>query len=738
MRVAGLPDPPGRPRVTRVLWLAPALIPLAIWAPVLRHHYLPPQHVEERAIEASRHEPPDRLLRGVERYWLFDDGLDRPEAIVRVAEALLEGRAEFPNEPVRPIRLPFDPDDIDEGPNDWQLSLASLSMPCALLRSYELTGREAFFSAARESILAWDAFERRSWLPRGQIWNDHALSSRVAVLARFWRLYRARPDYRPEVARRILEMAARSGHMLSDPRRFTAATNHGVMQNIALLQLRLAFPHLPESGRYETLAISRLDEQLPFYVSSEGVVLEHSASYQAFGVRLLKVALLYAGQLGRPVPQDWRTKYVRAKRFYATLRRPDGTLPTYGDTVWAAKAGESSGAVTRLRGVPWGRAARYHGAREGLFPVSGYSVWWTGLDDWPEVAAMSQAVVAWSWYPGHAHAHAEEPNVVLWAGGVQWWANVGAWPAGRPGRMEAISWPGSNAPHVVGEPLVSDRRVTVRHHERGPGASIVDLEREGPAALRVRRQVIEHAPDTWVVVDHVSGPPGGRMRTTWTTAPAVRLEPGAVEGSWVLTAPGTSKALTALLFGSPGTSVAHHRGSLAPFAGWAASDDGPLPTSALVLEQPAEGGWSVAVWLWGRPVAAAPSMVRWDGPERWSLSVPVGDGRLRVKRRDRRLLIGEGQERASRLRLADAPDPTAAVARIRAARAQTSARYPSFREHGQSRRRITYAVLALLGLQEATFVLVRRFAPRLGPALRAASVVGWLALVVGLVAVYWR
>ena len=57
-------------------------------------------------------------------------------------------------------------------------------------------------------------------------------------------------------------------------------------------------------------------------------------------------------------------------------------------------------------------------------------------------------MVLWANFVSHAHKHADETSMVVWAGGKSWWENVGYWPYGVEGRSEAESWSGSNAPHL--------------------------------------------------------------------------------------------------------------------------------------------------------------------------------------------------------------------------------------------------------------------------------------------------
>jgi Heparinase II/III N-terminus len=133
-----------------------------------------------------------------------------------------------------------------------------------------------------------------------------------------------------------MSMVARSEALLAKPGLFTVATNHGIMQNLALWHASMAFPALPHTQEYQRLASARMNDQMKFYLGEEGVILEHSAGYQPFGLERLAWAFRYLDLMHQPVPQEWIDKYERAQKFYGTLRRPDGSLPMLGDTDAAA------------------------------------------------------------------------------------------------------------------------------------------------------------------------------------------------------------------------------------------------------------------------------------------------------------------------------------------------------------------------------------------------------------------
>ena len=304
-------------------------------------------------------------------------------------------------------------------------------------------------------------------------------------------------------------------------------SNHGVMQNLGLLQLSLAFPSLPEAALYRQTALERLDQQMAFFIDARGVIRENSAGYQAYGLEMLGMTFRSMTLLGDPVPEMWAQRYTAGLRFLDSLRRPDGTLPANGDT-----DGASAGDFPRVTEVDaQGTSSElrpYEGQRPDraltLHASAGYWINWEGLDGWPAGKDVSQTLVTWTSPPARAHKHADEMSVLLWADDTSWLTSVGYWPYGEQGRDEAESWDGANAPHLVDEDTLSQRTTRLLSQGSNGRAAAVDLERTGPGDYRARRQVVQASPDVWVVLDLVGGAPATTTRTVWTVSPDVDLD----------------------------------------------------------------------------------------------------------------------------------------------------------------------------------------------------------------------
>lgn len=728
--------------------LAPLAVLVAVWVPHFAHYYVASDRVTAIMLEESRRAPDDGRLRELADFtsgYLIARPVLELSNPVPAANQLLQGLVDVPGLPRIRISLPFSADDIDRDGDRWQLDFAGLTLVELLLRAYAQTKEDRYLLAARDMVVGWATYERTVWRPRGFLWNDHAVAARIPVLGRFWLAYRRHPAFDPAVAAIVLQFASRSAAFLARPDHFTVHSNHGVMQNLALWHYALAFPMLPGAMGYESIAYTRFGEQMGFYINDEGVILEHSAGYHRDGLELLGLAFRYLDLLRIPAPASWVQKYDRALSFYAEVRRPDGSLPMFGDT---SDGADPVGPLTpRLRAdghrdPPAPRADWPPPGPNALYRVAGYSVWWHGLQGWPDPAGLSQTVVAWSYFLGHGHKHADELSVHIWAGGRSWLTGVGYWPYAVRGRSQVEAWSGSNAPHLVDESPRSFRSTRLLSHGWSEQVAALDLERRLVGGYVVRRQVTYAAPGVWVVTDRVVGAPSGVSRTQWAVPPDLALEATGAGWSYRAHPNAGSQSMSLGLLASPGTSVRQIRGSFDPFGGWAVVAGTPTAADALLVDQPAGDSWTIAVWCL-EGVSSRMSTCPRESPsgrfsddEEWTVSVATRPNPLTIRRQGPSVRLERPgiSSAPSILALQSTADTSADLLRIQRAYAAAVGRYPGFRDIGFYRLRISYGIIVMLALQEIFFAVVRP-ASRL---FRLLAVLGWLGLGGWLTLVYLR
>lgn len=711
------------------------LVFASIWVPELAHWYVSPTATTALVLNAARKVPEQSVLDEVAAMGLGAVARD-PKQVVFDAEQVMRGTLTLPGFAPAPITLPFAPENLQRGLPTFKLMVASLASADILLDAYRMTRREEFFRQARDVIVGFARYEAAQWIDHGMLWNDHAIGARIPVLVKFWAEYRERPEFDPSIGRLVLDLVARSAHLLAKPSFYAWRTGHGIISDVALLQIAVAFPELPGISEIRNIAAGRFGNHLNYWINEEGVTLLHSAGYhspQLFGVALRLYTLN-----GIKIPDDWWKRYAKAVDFDLLLRRPDGTLPMYGDTSSMPRLAprltarrDSDGAAEPLKA----RTPSPPSNAFAVYPIAGHAILWDGLPRADAADAIAaQTVVTWSYFPGLGHKVADELSMILWAGGRTWLTNTGYWPYGVWGREQAESWEASNAPHLSGEGKHSERTSRVRDLGRGDGVAFIDIERSGPPGYSVRRQIVRLVDDkSWVVLDHSLDSTAQTTTTNWTFYPDLSVTPLATPGRYWVAAPNSPAGMVCSISGSEGFRMELTAGRETPFAGWVVLDRTPTPAPAIVVRQPSRNSWSLATFALANTEQAAAvghgaRMDKWMDADHWTAVVPTASGEVTLTRTSNRLVVHRQRPPSGgdvEINLVARDTPAAAIATVRDAVRLGSESYSKFREMISYRVRMSYLLLAVLAGQELLLLLMRRRLTNVARTLRVASWAGW-------------
>lgn len=738
-----------RDRIIYLGWrlALPLAVVIALWMPHFMHYRIDRSPVSQSALQASTQAPTTAVLDEIAAMALgVRLGLADKE-IPGVAEQILAGSLPVPGFRDAPLVLQGYPQDYQRGPPTLQLVMASLEVENLLLGAFEQTDDRRFLDAASRRILDFAAHEAGQSQGRGFLWNDHALAGRVAVLVKLWRLVRERADFPLASSAQLLSLLERSGRLLAKPAHFTVRTNHGVVQNLALLQIAAAFPALPEAGAWRRLAVERLHVQLPFYVSREGVVLEHSAGYQLFGAELLAMAVRLSVLNGLVPAQSLIDAAQNSRQVLARMMRPDGTLPLLGNTGSgggnAMPSRENNGAVPVRHQLP---PHPVPATGCSLLPVAGYAIWWQGH----EPKTLSQTLVAWAKHDGHGHKHADEGAVLFWSGDVDWLTQTGYWPYGARHEKAAYSWTGANAPHQPGEEFFVPRSVQLLNTGEASGVNFIEVERRNTDGAQFRRQVLQLDAQTLLVLDFSQRVPRG-TETIWTVDPALRLLPGASEHSFISTPTADGRHLAISYATHAPARLQLRRGSEKPFAGWVVVNGKPTQADALQILNPSSDSASAVLFRVAsnpREVAQQISITPGATPEQWEVLLERAGESARISRSGATLTLGRGADRQAqdparlRVPLQPAPDVAADRAALKTAYARAVDTYPPWRDLSSYRLRLSYAIGSLALLVELGWFALSRWvgvpSRRQFLYAHAAMTAGWSAIAVWIFQFYLR
>lgn len=481
----------------------------------------PPQAI----VQELRLIPTDEILEEINEISVGAYGLGgyKDDEIIAAADAALNGRWVF-NDGLRDITVP------DKGIKGilntemGDLQFCSLIVPNLFARAFKISGETKYLQEAVRYVLGWSEFESSMIVPSSCVFNDHATAARAIVVTEIWRLYRNSEIYDAFEASYLLQYVQKLSHLLMYPALYEYRTNHGIMQNLSLLHLAIAFPLLQTSESSWEVGKSRLLSQLEYYINEEGVILEHSPGYHQNGLRRLAAAWRYLGLMGDAVPQDLASRYRKGLDFQAALRRPDRTLPLIGDTddhayspIQVASFDGSSVVSTELRHEPSGTEIPN---KTTAAPGAGWIVLWDGLKYWPNAEYLAQTVFHWGNFPTKAHKHADELAISIWSGGVQWVRGVGYWPYERS-RIEAIGWRSSNGPHWLNESATNNRHSSLVGSVIGEAVTFLNVLRTTEDGAAIRRQLIKIHDDTWILFDSFESATPGTAEVLWRLSPAI-------------------------------------------------------------------------------------------------------------------------------------------------------------------------------------------------------------------------
>ena len=700
--------------------MLPLIAMVLSWLPLVSHNYIVSDPVDWKSLEYDRHFPSDDELNEI--HFLYEPELSSDE-LVSIAQKILNGKIDIPGLPQRTISLPFDKNDVVNGPGNWQLALASFHIPFILCSAYEETGEKIYLTSARDNIVGWAEFDKKLWLPKGFIWNDHAISARISVIVKFWKLYRMHPLFDRTIAKKIFSFLIRDAKRLSNPTHFTFSSNHGIMQNIGLLQISFAFPKLKNNELFRTTGIERLNKQLEFYINSEGVVLEHSPGYHRDGILLLSQAFRILTKLNHPIPNRWKDKYEKALTVYSQLVRPDGSLPMIGDT-GSGKTGidmqicqfdDNNRCIALVNRSDWAPSLD-----PSLYPVAGLASWWTSSPGKKiDYTDLSQTVITWANFMGHAHKHADELSLTLWDDGNDWWTNIGYYPYGKKFRANAISWEGSNAPHLIGESKDSERAVELNSYYNSKDLDFIDLTRKGVVNnLIVNRQVFQiKEKKIWGVLDFYRFDQGETVRTIWTSIPEINIIHNKEMNCFTLNKPDKDIILQKHIRFSEGGKVNVYRGSVDPFAGWVIEKTAP----AITIEHSNKKSWALVVWKINKKgsfdndkqVKNNPVIAEVQDNNKWKIEIYLGKDPLVLERENENLHLSMNKIINSEKLIiinSDLPKNKISVEKekIESVFDKLSQNYPKFQTNFKKRLKATVFVIIILLGQEFLLVLVKK------------------------------
>ncbi len=168
------------------------------------------------------------------------------------------------------------------------------------------------------------------------LWHDHATAFRLKHLVRWINFLVLNDLYQDYISieeqKTLLDLVQKHVEFLNLEENYSKHTNHGFDQMLIVYTVSLLWSNIEYLIKAGELAEKRLEEELDFAFTHQGVHVENSPGYQKFMLSRIEL-LTELKELG----DDRLSKKAfdlieRAKKFLEVITMPNGYIPMIGDT----------------------------------------------------------------------------------------------------------------------------------------------------------------------------------------------------------------------------------------------------------------------------------------------------------------------------------------------------------------------------------------------------------------------
>ncbi|MGV2899420.1 heparinase II/III family protein [Achromobacter sp. AGC78] len=394
----------------------------------------------------------------------------------------------------------------------WQLHSLPFLRDLANASSVE---NESYFEFALSIVSDWERENTRFPLPSQFSWNDHSTAIRLVNISYFFVFTFERFRTRVDALRALAHAAERHIRVLMCDDFYVKGTNHGLDQAFALYQASLIFSTFDFSAAAKAIALERLEYELIKSFSSEHIHIENSPEYH--GVILsstIQVNSFIESCEDKGVLGD-TTKFINgALDYFAHIIRPDGNLPTIGDSLLAPPRSEFTW-LSAYASYPYFKHSYSRGAdgtplKEAfkIFPESGYAIFHGNRSATHHEQQLH--LVFKCGFLSHYHRQDDDNSVALYAYGEDWLVDGGLYIHDLSNPIR--EYMRSQYSHNVVTPVdaKTERRICpiprpriIEHSVNKDSASVIGFTNMYPGYEWIR-ELHYHSGETFTISDDIS------------------------------------------------------------------------------------------------------------------------------------------------------------------------------------------------------------------------------------------
>ena len=302
----------------------------------------------------------------------------------------------------------------------------SLQRQTFLFDSLRETGSEVDEAVLDDSAAFVDQWRRENLVwPNSHhyAWNDDVTSNRIQAHMFLMDRRRARGLTSKAEELAFLKSLIQHADQLMKPELYNSRTNHGMMQNAALLSIAVGYPEFDKDGMWRKTAISRTEQYVREAVTADGVLRELTPEYHWFGTAQLLWYAAMCHREGLPLDSRVEESLRRMLRFCRELLQPDRSLPMIADSHglrrslanWPLDELPPWPEIEELRTATMDTTRMPNEPGAGLWGDSNYFILRAGAPAWTFESALMLVFKTGSL--SRAHFHPDALSVALYANG---------------------------------------------------------------------------------------------------------------------------------------------------------------------------------------------------------------------------------------------------------------------------------------------------------------------------------
>lgn len=310
----------------------------------------------------------------------------------------------------------------------WQWALHWFDFNKYLLALHYKTNNDEVLDKLKELISSWlDTYLDNNSTDFEFIWHDHATALRaeqILLFLHYLNKYSPTWMYANSIfISSLFEALNVFGIKLEEENFYSRHTNHGLEQVRVLMLLGIIL----DNRKWVEISIFRLNDELDFSFTSEGVHKENSPGYHQF---VFKMFLSIIEEFPSYVLKDLSPKFndiaFKALTYITHILRPDNNLPIIGDTelkptsdAYSKYFSETIEYENFLYSLTQGKRGTVPIKNNIVYPKSGYAIFrntWSNAQDFEDSMHLIFKAGCLSQY----HHQQDENNFVLYAFGEDW------------------------------------------------------------------------------------------------------------------------------------------------------------------------------------------------------------------------------------------------------------------------------------------------------------------------------